>query len=130
MKVVLFTGGAAEETAAALTAEGLSPDVRPLPAPTSPEASGALVAGLRGASDALTSEEPDAVLVAGSGDAALAVALTAVKLQIPTGWVRYASSPADTLIARVADQTIDATAPAGDLALQVKALGARRIPAP
>ena len=68
------------------------------------------------------------MLVAGDGDAALAAALTAVKLGIPTAWLRPAKRR-EPLVARVADETLDATADAGALAA-VRDLAARTISAP
>lgn len=130
MRVVLFTDAAGQGTSGALQAEGISLDRWDLPPAIGSQTSGALVAGFRDAETTLSGEPPEAVLVAGTGDGALAAALTAVKLQIPTGWLRQADSPEDALIARVADASLDATAPAADLAAQVRDLAARRIPAP
>ena len=130
MRVMLFAAAMDRDLAEALAAEGLAPDARALPAAEGGEASGTLVAGLRGASEALAGEKPDAVLVAGVNDAALAVTLTAVKLQIPTGWLHDEEAATDGLVARVADASLDASAAAGDLAAQVRALAARKLPAP
>ena len=127
MRVVLFADGSADGLADGLAAEGISLEAVTLPAKPGAPSIAALVSSLRGAEEALTGDAPEAVLVAGEGDEALAAALTAVKLQIPTGWLGPAE---DSLLGRLADASVDATAPAADLASAVRGLAARTIPAP
>ena len=129
MRLILFAGPE-ESAVAALEAAGVEAEKRDLPAAAGPEAAAELVAGLRGAEEELAGEPPDAVLVAGTGDAALGVALTAVKLQIPTAWLRSGDVGGAPLVARVVDESLDATAGAGDLDSQVRDLAARKLPAP
>ncbi len=130
MRVVLFADGEAGGLGERLSADGVALEPVSLPAPEGDASSAALVGALRGAEDALEGEEPAAVLVAGDGDAALAATLTAVKLQIPTGWLRPAGAGEDGLVARLADTSLDATAPAADLGSAIRDLAARTISAP
>jgi UDP-N-acetylglucosamine 2-epimerase len=130
MEVVVFTTGENPGLVEALTGEGLSARTEAIPSAEGPGESRELVAGLRGAEAALESDPPDVVLVTGAGDGALATALTAVKLQIPTGWLGGGDDGEGELIARVADASLDASAPAGDLASRVRDLAARTLRAP
>jgi hypothetical protein len=88
-----------------------------------------LAAALREAELALADSGPAAVLVTGTGDAALAAALTAVKLDIPTAWLGGATGELP-LVARVAPTTLDATADAAENARAIRALAESRSPSP
>jgi len=129
MRVMLFAAAADAALMAALEAEGLRIDHREPPSADAPGASGVLVSSLRDAEQALAAAEPAAVLVGGDGDAALAAALTAVKLSIPTAWLRPGSTTGHPLVERVADRALDATADAAQLAASVRALAAPTITA-
>jgi UDP-N-acetylglucosamine 2-epimerase len=129
MRLILFAGPE-ESAAAALEAAGVEAEERALPSAAGPEAAAELIAGLRGAEEALAGDPPDVVLVAGAGDAALGVALTAVKLQLPTGWLCEGDAEDGALVASVVDESLDATADAGDLSSQVRDLAARKLLAP
>jgi hypothetical protein len=127
MRVVLFGVDAA--LAESLARSGVEVEQGP-PAPTGdPGATAALAGGLRAAEEALAGSPPDAVLVGGDDDEALATALTAVKLEIPTAWLRPAASSADALVGRVADVSLDATADAEAVAAALAELASPRIPA-
>lgn len=130
MEVFVFAAADGDALADALEAEGLEARARALPSGDGNRPSAALVSALRAAEEALAADPPAAVLVKGADDAALAVALTAVKLQIPTGWLAEDDSVEGALIGRVADASVDASAPAGEVASQVSELAARRLPAP
>jgi hypothetical protein len=89
----------------------------------------ALAAALREAGLRLAERSPDAVLVTGAGDAALAAALTAVKLDIPTAWLGEAAGELP-LVARVAPITLDATASAAENSLAIRDLAESKITSP
>ena len=129
MRVMLFAAQADAALMAALQAEGLELDHRTPPPADAPGASGVLISALRDAEQALAATRPAAVLVTGDGDAALAVALTAVKLSIPTAWLRPGGATGHPLVDRVADEALDATADAAQLAASVRALAAPTITA-
>jgi hypothetical protein len=63
----------------------------------------------------------------GTDDAALAAAITGVKLGVPTTYLGEAGENAP-LVARVAELTLDATADAGDGARAVRELAESRLP--
>ena len=92
-------------------------------------ATAGLAGALRAADEALAGDPPDALLVGGDGDPALGAALTAVKLGIPTAWLRPADAPRDALVGRVADLSLDATTDAEVLATAVRELAAPTISA-
>lgn len=81
----------------------------------------ALAAALRAAELRLAEDAPTAVLVTGTDDAALAGALTAVKLDIPTAWLGVLTRELP-LVARIAPVTLDATAGAAQNARAVRDL--------
>src|SRR5687768_14211580 len=113
MVVTVFAVGGAEALVARLGEAGVDARIEALPEPSGAGSAG-LIAALRIAEDALEARQPDGVVVAGTDDSALAAALTAVKLQIPTAWVEARDGGGDPVIARVADASIDASAPAED----------------
>lgn len=126
MRLILFGTEIPPGLASALAEEGFQLEVAP--APGSPPAAGAvgeLAAALREAESALSGDPPAAALVAGGGDDALAAALVAVKLGVPTAWI----SPPDAeievhLTRRVADLTVDATQNARDGARAIAEMAA------
>lgn len=124
---MLFAGDAT--LAESLSRAGIRVEQGP-PAPADGHgATAALVATLRATEEVLTGDQADAVLVGGDADEALAVALTAVKLEIPTAWLRPADAPRDGLVGRVADLCLDATADAAAVAVAMRELAAPTIPA-
>ena len=126
MRLVCF--GAPERALAdALAVEGCELDVRELEGGTA-EGSAALAAALRSAEAALE-DAPDAALVTGADDVALAAALTAVKLGVPTAWAG-AEAEEVPLVARVAELTVDATRDAAEGARAIRELAQPRIPPP
>ena len=112
----------------ALAAEGCELDVTELESADGASASAALAAALRAAEAALQ-PAPDAVLVSGGDDTALAAALTAVKLGIPTAWIGDAGGEIP-LVARVAELTLDATGDAAGTARAIRELAESKIPSP
>lgn len=133
MRLIRFGNGEDGELAAALAAAGFAVDAQPPPAGTASErtATAALTEGLRAAEAACAGERPTAVVVADAGDAALAAALVAVKLEIPTAWLRPADAGAeDELVGRVADLTLDASHDADETARAVRDLAMPRLPGP
>ncbi len=127
MRVVLIADGTSDRVTEGLADEGITDRAGDPAAAAGDGASAELVAALRGAEEALAADPPDAVLVTGQDDRALAAALTAVKLQIPTGWLGPAGT-GDAPVARIADARLDATTPAVDLATAIRDLTARTIP--
>jgi hypothetical protein len=125
MRLIAF--GLPDRTLAeALRAEGFELDVRTLAPGTGASPTDALVGALRDAEAALE-DPPEAALVAGEDDPALAAAVTAVKLGIPTAWVG-AEGAEIPLVARVTELRLDATADAGDSARAVRELAESRMP--
>jgi hypothetical protein len=114
--------------AEALAAEGCELDVTELEGGDGAGATTALARALR-AADAALQPAPDAVLVTGADDAALAAALTAVKLGIPTAWIGDADGEVP-LVARVAELPLDATADAAQTAQGIRELADSKIPSP
>jgi hypothetical protein len=111
--------------AEALRAEDFELDARTLNPGDGASPADALAAALRDAEAALE-DPPEAALVAGEGDSALAAAVTAVKLGIPTAWVG-ADGGEIPLVARVAELRLDATADAAQSARAVRELVESRI---
>lgn len=131
MRLTLFGTETDPALVEALSGQGFAVAERALASPTGPEATATLAAGLRDAEAALAGEAPAAVVVAGGGDAALAAALTAVKLEIPTAWLPPAAGdPADALPSLVADLTLDASRDASANAQAVRALAAPTLSSP
>ena len=114
--------------AEALAAEGCELDVTELESGDGASAPAALAGALRTAEAALQ-QAPDAALVTGADDAALAAALTAVKLGIPTAWIGDSGGEVP-LVARVAELTLDATGDAAEAARAIRELGESKIPSP
>lgn len=112
-----------------LDAAGLEVRTCELPAGDGEEPGGELSACLRASERALSGHSPDAAVVAGGGDAALAAALTAVKLQLPTVWVSAAGEEPGSLVERVADLTVPASEGAQQIATAVRELVAPTIEA-
>jgi hypothetical protein len=131
MRLTLFDAGdrSTVELAEALGAEGFAVDRRAMAVSDGPEATATLVATLRAAEAELADQPPDAVLVAGGGDAALAATLVAVKLEIPTAWLP-AAGPDDPLPGLVADLTLDASGDASASAQAVGAMAGPTLPSP
>ena len=114
--------------AEALTAEGFELDVRAA-AESPASATATLAASLRTTETAL--DGAAAVLLTGTGDEALGAALTAVKLGIPTCWLRPAdASVEEDLIGRVADLTLAATDDAAAASLAIRELAAPKLSSP
>jgi hypothetical protein len=126
MRLICF-GTPERALADALAAEGCELDVRE-PEGDRAEGSAALADALREAEAALR-DEPDAALVTGADDAALAGALTAVKLGIPTAWAGDAGEETP-LASRVAELTLDATGDARESARAIRELAESKIPSP
>jgi hypothetical protein len=120
MGIILFARPDQQHAVAELSEQELELRLHELESTDGP--TGGLIAGLREAERALADADADAVLVAGADDAALAAALTAVKLQIPTAWLAGEGDDAGVLIGRVADEVIDASGPAEEVAARVAAL--------
>jgi hypothetical protein len=114
-----------ERFAEALTAEGFELDRQNLAA-DGPSAPSALAGALREA-EATLGDAPAGALIAGTDDAALAAAITAVKLGIATAWVGRGDGDVP-LVAHAAELTIDATADAAESARAVTELVARKMP--
>jgi hypothetical protein len=127
MRVVLL--GADPTLAETLGRAGIEVGQVEPPAAGEGGATGALAGALRAAEEVLAGDPPDALLVGGDGDPALGGALTAVKLGIPTAWLRPADAPRDGLVGRVADLSLDATTDAEAVAAAVRELAAPTIPA-
>jgi hypothetical protein len=127
MRVALFDPDRDGTLPDALRAEGLEVGALDLPVPGS-GATAALAAGFRDAEGALAADPPAAVVVAGEGDEALAVAITAVKLEVPVVWL--APDEPEGLVGRVADRTVDASAGAVAIAAAIRESAAPTIPAP
>jgi hypothetical protein len=127
MRLICF-GRPPSALADALAAEGWNLDVTASASGEGASGSAAMAAALRSAESALQ-ETPDAALVTGADDAALAAALTAVKLGIPTVWAGDAGEEIP-LAARVAELTLDATGDAGEGARAIRELAESKIHAP
>jgi hypothetical protein len=130
MRLVLFGHDTVPGLAEALAAEGFE-----LARASEPVAGdglvGALVTHLRAAEDALGESPPDAAVVCGGGDPALAAALVAVKLGVPTAWVRPPDAEIEVhLTGLVADACVDATDGAAACAEAVTAIAASTLRAP
>jgi len=130
MRLIWFGENDGFELRPALEAAGFAVDAQPAPASTTEDVAvtARLAAALRAAEEACAGERPAAALVAGSGDPALAAALVAVKLDIPTAWLPTARAKEDELIGRVADLTLDASGDAEASALAVRELALPRLP--
>ena len=127
MRIALVAPESGRSLAADLEGAGL--DVAPIEVPDPGDlAGGGLAAALRAAEAALESDRPAALVVAGAGDEALGAALTAVKLGIPTAWLRP-DEPTAGLTGRVADLTLDATDGAPAIAAAIRELAAPTITA-
>ena len=114
--------------AEALTAEGFELDVRAA-AESPASATATLAASLRATETNLAGAA--AVLLTGTGDEALGAALAAVKLGIPTCWLRPAdASVEEDLIGRVADLTLAATDDAAAASLAIRELAAPKLSSP
>lgn len=127
MRVALFAPDRDGALPDELRAEGLEVGALEVGAPAA-GATAALVAGFRDAEGALAADLPAAVVVAGEGDEALAVAITAVKLEVPVVWL--APGESQGLLAQVADRTVDASAGAAAIATAIRESAAPTIPAP
>ena|SRR5215211_477405 len=127
MRLICF-GRPESALAEALAAEGCELDVKEPASGDRATGSAALAAALREAEAALQ-EPPDAVLVTGADDVALAAALTAVKLGIPTAWAGDGGAEIP-LVARVAELRLDATADAAQRAGAIRGLAESKIHAP
>jgi hypothetical protein len=124
--VRLATFGTLDEGfAKALLSEGFELERRTLAA-DGPSAPSALASALREA-EATLGDAPAGVLVTGTDDDALAAAITAVKLGIPTAWVGRVDGDAP-LAAHAAELALDATADVAASARAVAELVARNIP--
>lgn len=131
MRLILFGTEIPPALADELTRGGLELESAPEPRPEGDGAVAELAAGLRGAEAALAGDQVACALVAGSGDAALAAALAAVKLEIPTAWLAPADpSEVARLIGRVADLTLDASQDAATSAPSIRELAAPRLHSP
>jgi hypothetical protein len=119
MRLICF-GRPESALADALAAVGCELDVTRPGSADGASGSAALAGALRAAEAALQ-EPPDAVLVTGADDAALAAALTAVKLGIPTAWAGDAGGE-PPLVARVAELRLDATADVAQRASAIREL--------
>lgn len=111
----------------ALAAEGFEIEVRSLSAPDGAQATDALAGALREVEGILDAAPPRAMLVSGTHDAALAAAITGVKLGIPTAYLGDPGGNAP-LAARVAELVLDATADSAASARAVRELAESRIP--
>lgn len=115
--------------AAALEAEGFTVTRHALRQADGEEATAALVGALRESETLLAGEPPQATVIAGEGDLALAAALVAVKLEIPTAWIGPpVAQGALPLAARIAHLALDATAPAPVSAAAITGIAAPTLP--
>ena len=130
MRVALFAADTSDVGSLAALAEDIEVDRHASPASPGPAAVSALVASFRAAEEALAEDPPDAAIVAGEDDAALAAALTAAKLDVPTAWLRPPGTKGQPLVERVAGAAIDAEGDASALASAVRSLAAPTITAP
>lgn len=130
MRLVLFGHDTVPGLAEALAGEGF--DVARAPEPAAGDGPvDALVANLRAAEDALGEPPADAAAVCGGGDPALAAALAAVKLGVPTAWIRPPDAEIEVhLTGLVADAAVDATDGAAACASAVTAIAASTLRAP
>ena len=130
MRLVLFGHETVPGLADALAAEGFEV-ARASQAVAGDGPVDALVAHLRGAEDSLGESPPDAAAVCGGGDPALAATLAAVKLGVPTAWIRPPDAEIEVgLTGLVADACVDATEGAGACAAAVTAIAASTLRAP
>jgi hypothetical protein len=114
---------------AALGAEGFAVERHELRAGASDGATAALAEALREAEALLASDPPDAAAVFGDDDVALAAALVAVKLEIPTAWLGAGeAAPELPLVAHVAHAALDATGDAAALAAAIAGMVAPTLP--
>ena len=130
MRLVLFGDQPVPGLPDALAAAGF--EVEPAPSPAVPRAPvEALATALRAAEGALDARPVAAAVVCGGGDEALAAALAAVKLGIPTAWIRPPDAEIDVhLTERVADTALDATDGAQAIAAAVTAIAASTLRTP